>query len=124
MERSTRQRTAIKDVIEASGRPLSPQEILDASQQVVPSLGIATVYRNVKALLDEGSIEVVTLPGEAPRYESAHQAHHHHFQCKRCERVFDVFSCPGSLKNMAPPGFKVEGHELTLYGSCSDCEST
>jgi Fur family transcriptional regulator, ferric uptake regulator len=123
MERSTRQRTAIRQVIDAAGRPLSPQEILAASQAAVPSLGIATVYRNIKALLDEGSIDAVTLPGEAPRYEAAHQAHHHHFQCTHCERVFDVFSCPGSLQHMAPPGFKVEGHELTLYGQCADCRA-
>jgi Fur family transcriptional regulator, ferric uptake regulator len=124
MERSTRQRTAIRQVIEAAGRPLSTQEILECSQEAVPGLGIATVYRNVKALLDEGSIEAVTLPGEAPRYEPAHQDHHHHFQCTRCERVFDVFSCPGSLKHMAPTGFKVESHELTLYGRCADCRSS
>jgi Fur family transcriptional regulator, ferric uptake regulator len=124
MERSTRQRTAIQQVIEAAGRPLSPQEILEASQAAVPGLGIATVYRNVKALLSEGSIDVVTLPGEVARYESAHQDHHHHFQCTRCERVFDVFSCPGNLKHMAPAGFKVESHELTLYGRCSDCRAT
>lgn len=121
MERSTRQRTAIRQVIEAAGRPLSTQEILDASQLSVPGLGIATVYRNIKALLEAGEIDLVTLPGENPRYEQAHQKHHHHFQCTRCQRVFDVFSCPGSFKGMAPHGFEVERHELTLYGRCPDC---
>ncbi|MGC4060539.1 MAG: transcriptional repressor, partial [Aquabacterium sp.] len=77
MERSTRQRTAIRHVIEAAGRPLSAQEILEASQVDVPAMGIATVYRNVKALLEEDTIEMVALPGESPRYEMAHQHHHH-----------------------------------------------
>lgn len=122
MERSTRQRSAIHQALETAGRPLSPNEILEAALAAVPGLGIATVYRHLKALMDEAEIAVVTLPGESPRYELAHHDHHHHFQCTACMRVFDVFECPGSLKNMAPPGFKVERHELTLYGNCAECQ--
>ena len=121
MERSTRQRTAIRTVIEAAGRPLSPQEVLDAAQADVPSLSQATVYRNLKALLDEEEIATVTLPGDSPRYESAQHAHHHHFQCTACKRVFDVHDCPGDLARLAPKGFTVEHHELTLYGRCDEC---
>jgi Fur family ferric uptake transcriptional regulator len=121
MERSTRQRTAIRTVIEAAGRPLSPQEVLDAAQADVPGLSQATVYRNLKALLDEEEIAAVTLPGDSPRYESAQHAHHHHFQCTACKRVFDVHDCPGDLARLAPKGFTVEHHELTLYGRCNEC---
>jgi Fur family ferric uptake transcriptional regulator len=121
MERSTRQRTAIRAVIDTAGRPLSPQEVLDAAQSEVPGLSQATVYRNLKSLLDEGGIVVVTLPGDSPRYESARHEHHHHFQCNECKRVFDVHDCPGDLAGLAPKGFTVEHHELTLYGRCDEC---
>lgn len=121
MERSTRQRTAIRAVIEEAGRPLSTQEVLDAAQAGSPGIAIATVYRNVKLLIDAGEIAAVTLPGELPRYESAHHQHHHHFQCVECKRVFDVQGCPGNLAEMAPEGFTVERHDLTLYGHCADC---
>lgn len=123
MERSTRQRTAIRTVIDAAGRPLTPQEILDGARVHVPELGIATVYRNLKLLLDEGAIQAVSLPGENPRYESMHPAHdhHHHFHCRSCDRVFDVQGCPGPMDNLAPDGFVVERHDLTLYGTCADC---
>jgi Fur family ferric uptake transcriptional regulator len=47
--------------------------------------------------------------------------HHHHFQCTNCQRVFDVHACPGDIDHMAPKGFSVERHELTLYGRCADC---
>ena len=57
----------------------------------------------------------------SPRYESAGHAHHHHFQCEACGRVFDVHACPGDLSGMAPAGFQVHHHELTLYGQCADC---
>lgn len=123
MERSTRQRHAIHDVIASAGRPLLPQEVLDAAQSQVPGLGIATVYRNLKALTLEGALRSVELPGENPRYELVDQGHHHHFQCRMCQRVFDVHACPGDLSRLAPPGFTVEDHDLTLYGQCHDCHT-
>jgi Fur family ferric uptake transcriptional regulator len=32
-----------------------------------------------------------------------------------------VEACPGNLAALAPPGFTVEDHDLTLYGACVDC---
>ena len=107
MERSTRQRTAIRTVIDTARRPLSPQEVLLGAQELVA----------------EGAVQMVSLPGESPRYESSGHAHHHHFQCETCGRVFDVHQCPGDLKHLAPAGFLVRHHELTLYGQCADCHT-
>lgn len=121
MERSTRQRSAIRSAIDSAGRPLSPQEVLEAAQDEVPALSIATVYRNLKLLVDEGEVITVSLPGDSARYESAAHTHHHHFQCNQCKRVFDVHACPGDIGKLAPKGFSVEHHELTLYGRCADC---
>ena len=120
-ERATRQRDAIKAVIRAAKRPLSPQEILDGARAAVRALGMATVYRNLKRLVAEGAVQVITLPGEIPRYEVTEAAHHHHFQCTTCRRVYDVPGCPGNLRRLAPRGFRVEHHDVTLYGRCSDC---
>jgi Fur family ferric uptake transcriptional regulator len=121
MERNTRQRAAILDAISRAGRPLLPKEILQSAQRALPGLGIATVYRNLKSLLAEGQLKVVDLPAENARFEMARGRHHHHFQCTRCQRVFDVDACPGDLSGLAPPGFAVEDHDLTLYGRCKDC---
>ncbi|MBL8334517.1 MAG: transcriptional repressor [Rubrivivax sp.] len=123
MERNTRQRAAIREAIVGASRPLLPQEVLDAAQAQVPGMGIATVYRNLKAMVDEGELQAVTLPGENPRFEVVGHGHHHHFQCRQCGRVFDVHACPGDLSRLAPPGFTVDGHDLTLYGRCGDCAS-
>jgi Fur family ferric uptake transcriptional regulator len=119
--RATRQRDAIRTAIEAAGRPLSPQEILDAARANVSRLGLATVYRNLKRLAAEGDVRLVTLPGDAARYEPTEAQHHHHFQCTRCRRVFDVPGCPGDLRRLAPRGFTVERHDVTLYGRCASC---
>jgi Fur family ferric uptake transcriptional regulator len=105
MERQTRQRNAIRDAIADAGRPLLPQEVLAAAQ----------------AAVDEGALRTVMLPGESARYEVAGGGHHHHFQCRGCRRVFEVHACPGDMAALAPAGFTVEDHELTLYGRCGDC---
>jgi Fur family transcriptional regulator, ferric uptake regulator len=123
MERQTHQRTAIREAIARAGRPLLPQEVLEAAQADAPSLGIATVYRNLKVLVEEGELRAVSLPGENVRFEAAGHGHHHHFQCKACQRVFDVHACPGDLSRLAPPGFTVEDHDLTLYGRCGECSA-
>lgn len=120
-KRKTQQRDAIRAALVEADRPLSPQEIQEAAQDRVPSLGIATVYRNIKAMIGDGSIQEVELPGAPSRYEIAGKDHHHHFHCRECDGVFEVQDCPGSLKDLAPPGFALESHEITLYGLCSGC---
>ncbi|UOD50344.1 Fur family transcriptional regulator [Orrella daihaiensis] len=122
MERSTKQRAAIREALQRADRPLLATEVLDMAQKSVPSLGIATVYRTLKALIEQESLQVVELPGENPRFEFAH-GHHHHFCCKACGRVYDIHACPGDFGQMVPPGFQVSDHEVTLYGRCADCEN-
>jgi len=123
MERNTRQRTAIREALSRAARPLLPQEVLEAAQPAAPGLSIATVYRNLKVLVDEGQLRPVMLPGESARFELADVGHHHHFQCRQCQRVFEVHACPGDLQGLAPAGFVVEDHDLTLYGRCQDCSA-
>ena len=126
MTRLTKQKTAIRSVLEAARRPLSPQEILDEARRQVPELGIATVYRNLKSMLELDEIHVVELPGDSARYELASVAsvHHHHFQCTVCSRVFDLHACGLDLAAMIPPGFTLERHEITLYGRCAEHRRT
>jgi Fur family ferric uptake transcriptional regulator len=48
-------------------------------------------------------------------------AHHHHFHCVECDRVYPIHACPGPMLDLAPPGFEVQRHDLTLRGRCADC---
>ncbi len=121
MQRDTSQRRAILQVVQDARRPLSPQEILDKAQANVPKLGIATVYRCMKMLEESGEVVPVDLPGEGRRYERAGLKHHHHFSCRECGRVFDLEGCPGNIDRLLPPAFKLEHHEILLYGLCDRC---
>jgi Fur family ferric uptake transcriptional regulator len=106
-------------VLEAAARPLSQKEVLDQAREQLPTLNAATVYRNVKMLLDEGWLRRVDLAGDISRFESHELSGNRsqHFQCTRCKRVFTVSRDLGDLKQLAPRGFTVKRQELALYGS-------
>jgi Fur family ferric uptake transcriptional regulator len=121
MTRNTRQRAAIRRVFVTAERPLTPQEVLSAAKAGAPRLGIATVYRTIKALAEQGEICMVELPGEPPRYELAGKAHHHFFHCSECGHAYVVDGCVGDFELITPEGFVLERHEIVLYGKCSKC---
>ncbi len=128
MERNTRQREAVLAAIEHAGRALTPGEILALAQTAVASLNLSTIYRHINALQDEARVVKVLLPGQAPRFEAAcverghgKAHHHHHFHCGQCDKVFALHACPGSMQELAPRGFEVTAHQITLHGLCADC---
>jgi Fur family ferric uptake transcriptional regulator len=119
--RKTRQRDALWETIERAERPLSVGELLEGASRRVEGLGVATVYRAIGALLEARAIEAVEIPGEPTRYERSNKGHHHHFQCEKCDRVFDIAGCLENLRKLAPPRFRVKEHAVTLYGLCASC---
>jgi Fur family ferric uptake transcriptional regulator len=120
-QRRTRQRAAIAAVFTPQAGPLSAGEVLNLARMRSPGLGAATVYRALAGMLEEGQLSVVHLPGQAPRYELAGKAHHHHFHCRLCGRAFELEGCADGLHSLAPAGFRVEGHEIVLHGLCPGC---
>jgi Fur family ferric uptake transcriptional regulator len=121
VSRNTKQRDAVRAVLASAERPLSVDDLFKAASKRVNGLGVATVYRAVGALLDAGWIETVEIPGEPSRYERSDKGHHHHFQCEKCDRAFDVAGCLDNLRKLAPPRFRVKDHSVTLYGLCAAC---
>lgn len=123
--RRTKQQAAIERVIGQSERPLSPGEILAKARRQIPGLSLATVYRGLRRLEEEGLASKVEIPGQPPRFESRRAAveHHHHFVCQSCDRVYDIPGCAHGIEEVAPPGFRVESHEIVLFGRCDKCSA-
>jgi Fur family transcriptional regulator, ferric uptake regulator len=119
--RNTRQKTAIREAFLRTDRPLSPEEVLNAAQTEVEGLSIATVYRNIGTLLESDWLTTVSMPGETLRYEVAGKAHHHHFRCNGCGKVYELQGCELNSHPRLPRGFRVTGHEFFLFGHCADC---
>jgi Fur family transcriptional regulator, ferric uptake regulator len=122
MKRKTNQRSAIQEVFGTTDRPLGIDEILQVGRKTVNSLNQATVYRNLKIMVESGWLKKISTPESGPLYERSGKDHHHHFQCRSCERVFEISGCGFNDHNATPPGFVTEGHEVFLFGICSACK--
>lgn len=121
MKRKTVQKDAIREVFLKKNRPLKVEEILEAGRGLVESLNQATVYRNLKQLVESGWIKAVHHPDLGTLYERTEKEHHHHFHCRSCDRVFDLPGCALNERKFTPPGFVAERHEVFLFGVCSSC---
>ena len=95
MKRKTSQRAAIEQVFCQLDRPLGIEEILETGRMAVESLNQATVYRNVKLLLENGWLK----------------------------QVYDLPGCALNEREAAPSGFLVEDHECFLFGVCPACHA-
>ncbi|NLG09563.1 MAG: transcriptional repressor [Deinococcales bacterium] len=124
MSRRTVQQAAILDVLESAEGPLSAQEVHDRARELHPTIGLATVYRNLARLEGDGAVVAVHLPQDATRYEPAGRGHHHHFRCVKCDTVYELDAgCPVAMLEGAtlPGGLTVMGHELVFFGHCAGC---
>lgn len=119
--KDTRQRRAIRRTVQETDRPLTPREILVLAQAHCPRIGLATIYRTLRGLTEEGWLAVVELPKQPTRFERAGKAHHHHFHCRACGQLFEVERCDARIRELAPPDFTVEGHDLVFRGLCDSC---
>ena len=121
IERTTKQKRAIRSAFETEGRPLSTNEAFEAAQGIIGGLGIATVYRSIKSLLDDGWLTPIDVPGKGILYELSGKEHHHHFSCTSCHRVFELDGCADHVLVPLPRGFKATGHDVTIFGRCATC---
>lgn len=120
--RSTHQRRRIREVFEKNDRPLAADEVLQLAQQKVAGLGMATVYRTIRALTQEGWLVPVEVPGAPPRYEVRGKNHHHHFHCLSCRRLFELDGCLEQLAKALPRDFRAVDHVVLIYGFCAACD--
>ena len=123
MKRKTCQRTAIEQVFRQEKRPLGVEEILKSGRKIVESLNQATIYRNLKLLVEKGWLKQIKHPALGTLYERSGKGHHHHFHCRVCDRVFELPGCALNEQEAAPTGFVTEEHEIFLFGVCSSCAS-
>jgi len=125
MPRITKQRKAIFQALEGDTTHPTADEIFQRVKQDLPSISLATVYRNLKLLADEGIILEISTPDGPNRYDP--QTHrHYHFMCKRCERVDDVeLPVQSTLERQLERStrYEVHSHELIFYGICPNCRS-
>lgn len=120
-ENRTRQRAAIRGVLQKESRPMTAEEIHRLARKVIPTLGVSTVYRSIRRMVDEQQLVGVDFPGQPPRYELPTRDVHSHFICSKCQSVFDLPDTPPPPPVLLPDGFQFGGYELVVFGMCARC---
>lgn len=121
MKRRTSQRAALEKVFKKEDRPLGVGEILKIGREYVGSLNQATVYRNLKNMVETGYLRQISHPMLGTLYEKSGKGHHHHFHCRVCDRVFELPGCALNNETAVPKDFVTEDHEIFLFGVCPAC---
>jgi Fe2+ or Zn2+ uptake regulation protein len=120
----TRQRAAVFDYLNRARHHPTAEEVFLAVKQEVPKISLATVYKNLEALVSCGAAAKLTYGDAATRYD-IRTDHHYHSRCLTCGRITDIDPAAGGrlLKLIKPPvGFKVEDHRVELLGRCKNCQ--
>ncbi len=115
--RETKQRNAIWFVLDSTQRPLSPLEILKLASDEVPRLGIATVYRNIRSMVESGELSTVELPGQPARFTLPAYRQDHVFLDTESDEVYTFEAPAAELRKLLPRGFKA--NTVTLYATGS-----
>ena len=120
--RNSKQRDAVlRDLSERYDHPTA-EEVYISVKKVIPSVSLATVYRNLKLLESEGMILKITTP-DSDRFDG-HTHEHYHFTCDKCRRVLDLELSEEISVNTLPKNFGgiITGHELMFFGLCESCK--
>lgn len=115
--RETKQRNAIHAALIATGRPLSPLEILEIAGKEVPRIGIATVYRNIRSMVESGELVGVDLPGQPARFTLPDHKKPHVFVDTEADEVYTFDAPVGALQKLLPRGFKADTVAIYATGT-------
>jgi Fe2+ or Zn2+ uptake regulation protein len=107
-------------LMQTAGHPTAT-EIFDGVNRLDPRSARATVYRNLRDLVDAGLVREVAVEGRAARFD-VRGMRHHHFICDRCGEVEDM-----EWFNVPQPSAEFMGKrmvrecEVILRGLCTGC---
>ncbi|HEY2861769.1 MAG TPA: Fur family transcriptional regulator [Terracidiphilus sp.] len=105
------------------GHPGHPTaaEIFDGVNSLDPRSSRATIYNNLRDLVQAGLVREVAVEGRAARFD-AKARRHHHFICDHCGEVDDI-----EWYDIPKPASRTLGKrvlrdcELIVRGLCSKC---
>ena len=124
--RRTRQLEQVFEALKGDHTHPFAHEIYRRVHQRLPRISLATVYRNLHSLVEEGKIRTLLLDGQGARYDPETREYDH-FVCERCGRVDDLFLWRArrriDLTSLAKHGYVVMTHNLTIHGMCPACAS-
>ena len=121
--RITHQREVILETLKSVKTHPTADELYDMVRQRLPRISLATVYRNLEWLSDQGIVQKIEVGGRQKRFD-ANTMTHYHIRCVECGKVDDAELDPLLGVNQIPDtinGYKVLGHSMELQGLCPEC---
>lgn len=122
--RVTRQRTALVALLAEIDDFQSAQDLHAMLRQRGEGVGLATVYRTLQSLVDEGQVDVLRGDDGEAAYRRCSPVHHHHLTCRSCRRTVEVAAPPverWATRVAAEHGFADVAHRLEVFGTCAAC---
>ena len=122
---ATHQRHILFEVVqEMEGHP-SPEEIYARVRRRIPSISLATVYKNLHLFIKSGIVGEVSLHHGSLRVET-NRAAHHHLVCRSCRSITDLDEKSFRLvmqPSKFPERFLVERMSVEVLGLCAECQN-
>ena len=120
----TTQRAAVHDYLSGVEHHPTAQEVFLAIKPAMPRISLATVYKNLEALVQCGAVSKLAYGDAAARYD-IRTDHHYHTRCLGCGKIWDLDARGGAselLEHIKPQaGFEVKDYRLELLGHCREC---
>ena len=124
--RLTRQRVAVLNVIACEeNQHLSALQIFEIVRKKNPKIGLATVYKNLRMLQQEGLLCKIELPDKTTHYEmNEADCIHCHLICVECGKIVEM---KGSTVDNAVNLLKADSHftlnegSINFFGICDEC---
>lgn len=118
--------SAVLDMLRASTSHPTAQEVYEAVRRTRPRIGLATVYRILRQLTEQGLIKELGYGSECARYD-ARTHRHDHAICTQCGALLDVpmdvaLSDEALRQAAQATGLELGSHEVRIYGRCTPCQ--
>lgn len=120
----THQRQVLYEVMQGMDGHPSPEEIYARVKRKIPSISLATVYKNIHLFVESGVLREVSLHHGSQRLEM-NAEEHHHLVCSKCKSIEDIDeSSLGALpkRRKLADGFLVERYSVDVIGICAKCQ--
>lgn len=121
--RITETRKAVIDFIIQSHDHPSADMIYQALLPAFPNMSLATVYNNLKVLIDEGFVSELKVRNDTTTYYDFMGHHHLNVICEKCGRIADMdLDLPDVQQEAADQtGYQITKSQMVVYGICPDC---
>ena len=122
--RITKQRASIEGFLAGREDFLTAQQVHDHLRTSGHTIGLATVYRTLQGLAEQGDLDVLRTEENEAAYRRCSATHHHHLVCRSCGKVVEVVDHTverWASKVAAEHGFTAVDHWVEVTGLCADC---